>query len=610
MLQPNQIEELLNKLTTGLKGASNAVKKKDETEELYECVEWSELYKDAKKHCEEIEVHAAGKFPKQLLGHTFPNETKPEMEYRKKSFQPVTEPYWKKAIRSLNRIWSEQNFTVKWGESEDVSEYFLKELPIYKNIFSYFKQVVTANKINDPNAVLAIDFDLPVKQLAEGELIIDDTQQIAPYPVIYCAEDVIFFESGAFCLAMSEEKSVVDYGGKKVKAGYVLYLYDTENIYRIIQVGKKIDYTFESTLYYTHNLGDVPCWKLKGTPEETIDGELLYDSHFSPAIPHLNEAIIMHSTLKASISKIAYPIRTYYEQKCSAAGCSSGMVYEAGKEPHKCSTCNGSGAVRFSPLSDYVMEPPGLTNDVKDMPFPAVAYVSPDSAILDFSKTTIKEWIQQAFLFLNIDAAPDGMKAGLAENATATKSKIDREEQFVSMLDISNELFELLEYFLDAAYQIRYLAESPITVNAPKTFELISANELTEEITMARTSGLPDSAMSELQYDYVVKRFSQQADIGRITQIARYCDVLFAKDDISIQLNAKYYTPYELVLHQHVYNFIVEKESESAGFIDKDLKEIKPILIEIAKEKATELAAGGIDAEKIINDTADGIGVD
>lgn len=603
MLNENQIGELLNRLTSGLKGAANS--KRGDKEDLYESVKWSELYEDAKKHCEEIEVHACGEFPKELLGHTFPNETKPEMEYRKKSFQPITEPYWKKAIRSLNRIWSEQNFTIKWGESEDASQYFLKELPIYKNIISYFKQVVTTNKINDPNAVLAIDFDLPVKQLAEGEIVIDDTKPISPYPVIYCTEDVIFFESGSFCLAMSEENSEVEYGGKRVKAGYVLYLYDNENIYRIVQVGKKIDYVFEAALYYTHGLGYLPCWKLKGTPEETMDGELLYDSHFSPAIPHLNEAIIMHSTLKASISKIAYPIRTYYEQKCSAAGCNgTGMIYEHGKEAHKCSTCNGTGSVRFSPLSDYVMEAPGLTNDVKDLPFPAVAYVSPDSAILDFSKTTIKEWIQQAFLFLNIDAAPDGMKTGLGSDATATKSKIDREEQFVSMLDISNELFELLENFLDAAYQIRFLSESPISVNPPKTFELISANELIDEIATARTSGLPDSAMGELQYDYVVKRFSQQANIGRFTEIARYCDVLFSKDDISIQLNAKYYTAYELVLHQHIYTFITEKESESEGFIDKDLAEIKPILVEMAKAKAEELSSGNIDPVKIIADTA------
>lgn len=72
-----------------------------------------------------------------------------------------------------------------------------------------------------------------------------------------------------------------------------------------------------------------------------------------------------------------------------------------------------------------------------------------------------------AFSRSNFEGTPDGAKAGLGQDATATKTKIDREEQLVSILDISNEL-ELLLKYLNAAYKIRYNEESPIKITPPK----------------------------------------------------------------------------------------------------------------------------------------------
>jgi hypothetical protein len=218
MLHPNEIDNLLNLLSTRLKSAAGAVKRKTDNaldDEPYRRVVWGPLYTRAKQHSEEIEVHAAGQFPAALLSHTFPNETEEEKHYRKKTFQPITTPYWKKAVRSLNRVWSEQNFGIKWGTDEEVRSYFTQQLPLHQNIFSYFKQVVTTGKINDPNAVLTVDFTLPVKELSEGEWLVDDSTPVQPYPVIYNCTEVLLFEPGQMALLMSSEKSMVDFGGKK-----------------------------------------------------------------------------------------------------------------------------------------------------------------------------------------------------------------------------------------------------------------------------------------------------------------------------------------------------------------------------------------------------------
>ncbi len=581
------INHILHLLSTKLKTASARTKR---GEEIYENADWGELYTQATAHAEEINVHAKGDFPSQLLADTFPNETTEEQEYRNKTFQPVTEPYWKKALRTLNRVWSEQNYSLKWNDN-NAQEYFTRNLPLFHNVLLYFKSVVTAAKINDPNALLVVDFELPLRQLADGALEIDQGKELEPYAAIYPSHKVLMYESGDFALVMSEEKSEVQSGNATQKTGYVLYLYDRENIYRIEQRGKKSDWEFQYSIYYPHQLGYLPCWKLQGTPQQVIGEEVLYDSHFSPAIPYLNEALIIHSTLKSSISKIAYPIRAYYEQACNNASCQGGIVFNSDNTQSKCPTCSGTGRMRFSPFRDYVHELPTTTNNAgaDQVTFPGLQYISPDSTILDFSKATIDDWIQKAFLFLNIDAVPGGMKKGLGENATATQTKIDREEQFVSLLDISNELFELMHKFIDAAYRLRYNKECPVVLNPPKTFDLSSASELTQELADARQYNIPDVAIGELTSDYVMQRFSQKSEIAAITKIVRYCDPLFTKSaaDITAFQAAGNLQKWQVALHLFIYSYINEQMAREPAFLEKPLKEIKGVLEGMAKSNVT-----------------------
>lgn len=584
-----QIIIILQLLTTKLKAASVKTKR---NEEPYRYADWGELHTLSTNHANEINVHAAGNFPEKLLSDTFPNETQEEQQYRNKTFQPVTEPYWKKAIRTLNRVWSEQNYSIKWND--DVAQkFFTGQFPLFHNVLHYFKSVVTSAKINDPNALLVIDFELPVREKAEGEIEIDQGKELEPYGSIYPSEKVLMYETADYALVLSEEKSEIQFGNTIQQTGYVLYLYDTENIYRIEQYGKKVDWTFRYALYYPHQLGYLPCWKLVGTPQQVINDEVLFDSHFSPAIPYLNEAIIIHSTLKASISKIAYPIRAYYEQACNNPSCQGGIVFNGDNVQTKCSTCAGTGRMRFSPLRDYVHELPTTTNNagIDQVPFPGLQFISPDSSILDFSKATIDDWIQKAFLFLNIDAIPDGMKKGMADDATATKTKIDREEQFVSLLDISHELFGLLDRFICTVYRLRYGKDCPVVINPPKSFDLTSASELTDELADAKHNNIPDIAIGELTSDYVLQRFSQKGEIAAITRIVRYCDPLFTKtaEEITTFQTAGNLQKWEVVLHLFIYSFINEliarDTTGSASILSKPMEEIKGKLVEMAKEK-------------------------
>jgi len=596
MLNEKQLSTILSEISAKYKAASS---KKDGK------ADWGKLYKKATEHAEEIEVHSCGDFPNKLIGANFPGETEEERVYRKTSFQPITKPYWKKALRTVNRVWAEQNYSIDWAD-EKAKKYFLEDFPMDNDVRNYFKSIVTEAKISEPNGVCVLDFDLPVKELANGELVIDDRIEISPYPTVYESEDVLMYEKNDFTLCLSGEKSIVEYGGKKEKSGMVLYLYDNENIYRIQQIGKKVDWQFELSVYYNHALGYLPAWKLKGTPEEIIQDEVYYESYFAPALPHLNEAVIIHSTNKSVRNKVSYPTRAYYDQPCTNKECNHGKVWHDDKQM-SCSTCGGTGSVKFSPFRDYVHELPTATSDTgKDsVAFPGFAYVSPDGTIIKDNEEVIDKYLETAFLFLNINVNAQGNAKGL-NDPTATKSKIDRDEQYISMLDISNELFWLLQQFLNAAYKIRYNKESPIKVKPPTNFDLISTDELSTRLGEAKKAGLSDLAITEFTLQLFEQEFPQT--VSRKAEIAAYSDVLFVKEtaDISILQTNGNVAKWQVLLHVNFERYVNEIMESGKDIMQMELKEIDAILVERAKKDEAELSAGQNSAANIIKDIAGG----
>lgn len=598
MLQNFEIANIVRTISEKLK-----VAKGNDHEEA----DWGELYKKSCQHADEVEVHACGDFPTKLIGANFPGETNEERDYRKSSFQPVTKPYWQKAMKMLNRIWAEQNYVIDWNNDDAAKKYFTEDFPISDSIISYFKTIVTTYKITEPNGVLCITFDIPQKEI-DGTIIPDDTQELAPYCIIYDTDDVIMYQNDRFALVVSDEKTDIQYGNGTVKQGYVFYLYDNENIYRIYQVGKKVDWTFQTDIYYQHNLGYVPAWKLKGTPDDVIDNSILYTSYFSPALPHLNEALIIHSTNKAVRNKVSYPTRVYYDQKCNNNGCSGGKIWVGEGEDMKqenCPTCKGTGSVRISPFTDYVHQAPTATNDtgVQSMAFPGMTYVSPDGAIIQQNEDVIDKYLQTAFSFLNIEVM-NGNQKGL-NDPTATKSKIDRDEQYISMLDISNELFQLLYFSIDAIYQLRYRAESPIKIKPPVNFDLLSGDELTTRLTTAKTAKLPDMAVSEMTVQLMQQEYSVLT--ARKAEIAQYCDVLWVKDtaDISIMQTNGNVEKWQVILHNELASYLDEMiEADAVKFMATSFADIKTQVVEKAKLRAAELEAGKQSADNILSGMA------
>lgn len=571
--------------------------------------EFTPIYHHTVDLYDRVRVHAVdGVFPYNLFKDKAPNEKPEEFEYRKRLYKAIgsiTNPYWERAQSKLNRVWNEKNYVLEIKpidavEFEDFTpnNYFFKKYPEFGSLEAYFKSIVTVEKINDPNAWLAIDV-MPV---------VRDTEPLKPYARIYNCKDIWGFERGHYLLVKTEEKSLVTWGNIKKKEGIVLRMYTPSGIYRIEQVGRKIDYKFaEPELVHEYNFEELAAWPLKGKPV-TDDGQVYYQSYFQPAVATLNSALIDANTLQISKIVNSFPERWEYVDYCDAMGCEGGMVWDDQRiNSHYCQSCGGSGKKNWSsPLS--VIEVPVPKVDMptsaktESIGIPPAGYINKQDATenLRFLREEVIQEIHDAFAMIHIDVSNSNAKG----SDTALGKQIDREEQFAFLLQISSELFDLLYYSMEAMGIVRYGdAWQGVDIGYPQNFAIRGDQELTEEISNAKDSGIPDIAIQTLLRQYAGTRFNSQADVERVFDLTFKADRVLTSTPLEINSKVAMglLSKEAAILHDSINFFIEKAERENADFWDRQDAEKIEILDNYAKQEAAKLTKVRMPIEEGIN---------
>ena len=559
---------------------------------------FTNIYIESVEMAQDISVHSDfNVFPEKLFRSKAPNENPDEFKYRKAIYQPITFPYWNKAVNQANRIWNKQNYAIVWDEEidEDIVSFFETDFPKYKSFVSYYKDIFTRWKINDPNALITYrPKSLPEKTIEteEGQKeVFDSSKLIEPMPFIYGSEKVIGFEEGVFAFVLTDQKSLLNHGNRKVKEGLVLELYDDTNVYFVVQKGKKSDWEFDIMLYYKHDLGKLPAEKLKGIPKQRGES-VLYQSYFYPAVPNLNIALCTHSTLDMSIYTHAFPQRWEYVDKCNAPGCIDGRIrdFDHPDKEKDCSKCNGTGTTnKHSPTSAFqVKTPTALDKSGAEIAMPPFGYVAPDSQILEFSYNKVRNDIAQAFVFINIDISSSNVKG----SETALGKQIDREELFNFLLQFSSEVFDSVRFGINCMGRMRYGTSFDMPkIKEPVTFSIRNEADLTTEITVAKDANIPDIAIRNLLEEYLNSRFAKSDKTRNLIKLAFFTDRLITQNMTEIAQGIAVGTikKYEAILHSSLITFIDEATNEDKGFMDKDIAAQKEILVQKAKDKEAEL---------------------
>lgn len=561
---------------------------------------------------ERIEVHTdLDNVPKGMIKRRGPYEDDKQYEYRKNNWNNITMPYFMKALGSLNRIMNPSNYSITFDSNQtEEQEYFNKYIPVFGSIENYFEQVVLTQKIVDPNSLMVIKpASLPIREeVVDGEqvFVFDDTKKIAPVPFIYGCEKVIHCREGVYAMIEIEEKSWVKNGNMTVKEGKIFEFYDTENIYRIKQVGVKREYEFTAPeLYYPHNLGYLPCERLKGIPKKDED-LIYYQSYFIYAIPHLDVALFEYSNLDMSTVTQLFPQRVEYVDKCEYAGCDHGIIRmwdeENESEIHNnCPSCHGSGVrQKVGPMmTKQHIAPDRLTSDQDtQMPFPGLAYVAPDSAPLTFVHNKFKQDVIDAFSFVNINVSNTDVKG----SETALGKQIDREELFSFIMRISNEFYDLMGFCIKTIGMMRYGREFKMPIISPPTsFAIRSEQDLTAELIEGKKAGLPDIALRQIIRDLIAKRFSNQVNIEPIVSVVFLVDRFVTSNtiDLTAKLANGTAMKWEAVLHDSIYTIIDNALLTDPNFFTKDIMAQKDYIIAESKKIAAEIHTANTATVKV-----------
>lgn len=575
--------------------------------------EYTPIYARTCELAEKIRPHSEDDyFPERMFFRKAPNEKPEEFEYRKQIFREiggVTYPYWEKALNTIGRIWNEKNYTIKYPEISDAvlekypaQEYFEKQYPDYVAIEDQFKSVITPDKFSDPNSWSVLDIQEPIIQ----------NEPLNPYARIYQADQLIGFHNKEWVLFLTTEKSVVEFNGKKDRSGLVLRYYDRECIFQVRQIGKKIDFTFEAIEIYVHDLGELYADRLKGRPKREKE-DIYFESYFMPAIASLNEVILDASNLQISKIVSAFPERWEYVDDCDAEGCEGGKVFTNSEDRsiwRNCLSCQGTGRRNFSsPLSVMEVKAPkeGAPLQIQSdkLTMPPAGYIAKQAEVtpmLQFLREEIRESAVISFQMLNIDVSNAYVKG----SDTALGKQIDREELFSFLLNVSTELFSLMEFMINGIGRLRYgNAWKPVQIGYPQNFAVRSDSELTEELKTAREANLPSTVLYALTTEYTGKRFNSQADMERLNEFIYKVDRLavMSSIDIAQRLSTQTIAKWEAILHDSINYFIEQAVIEDPNFWQKDFEEQEKIIVEMAKEQEKQISTPKIDPEEIIAQT-------
>ena len=551
-------------------------------------------------------------FPKDLFSKRAPNQTQQEADYIECNYKGITNIVWSRYMSAIGRIWNDANWSVNsWGKVPQTyidagynpQDYFESEYPEFISLENYFKTIVLETKQQDPNAVLVVKpKSIPVKETAEG-YVYDDSQIIEPVAYIFDTERTVHFCEDYF-IGFSEVCSIVEFGGKKVREGYIFEFYDKENIYLIKQIGKKNDWQFEVELWWSHGLGYLPCKKLQGIPEY-YKGDIIYKSKFLSAVEPLDIALLDSANLLIAKARHVFPKFWEYQTDCDNVhkeygACQGGHFIDNNGDRVKCSVCNGTGKKSMSPMGTYVVPMPDRLNpEVANVSLPPAGYINPEITTPEFLVKEIDKNLNRAASILNLDFSNSDVQGG----ETALGKQIDREELFSVLLNESSQTFHLFEFTIDTILGMRYMGiEEYCSVNYPKNFSIRTENDLTIEISKAKESGMPDVGIRQLIIEYYNTRFTVSEHAKKIIDLVFFADrlVTLSNQDIQVKLASGSIAKWEDILHTSIYQFIEVLLNENETFLDLELEEQYAKVVEMAKAKENEITPKAINNDQIL----------
>lgn len=536
-----------------------------------------------------LRIHANGDYPGVMIEKRRPSESEEIWSYRKETYKAITKLPVSKVLTSLSKIRRSPDWTIDFPQDkvpakivaeETLEEYCNNNIPGYGNITDWAFNILLKQNAIDANAVVAI---LPMEKPTSNTYA-------KPVPIVFNSDHVLEYSEEKQIAILKSRKKInylLDDGSINFNMGNRFYYVD--DIEFIIYDQSKDGFT--PVFQYTHNLGKMPAFKVKGEAYVQYDNMVVNRSRLDAMVPFLDEAACEYSDLKGSKIQSLFPLLWFFQNRqCNTC---NGVGKTTGTEGQKiCTSCGGSGKVKFSPFAHLEIDAPDLGKQAN--PIPPAGFVQRDTAILELQQKSVEDNIFKSLSAINmqfLDQTPLNI-SGEAKN-------VDREElnNFVYnfaedlIASIDKAIFWINEWrysFIvpDAKARKEMLPDIPVPMN----FDLLPANYLMDEITTARKNSVNPFMLATLEQQLAAKKFYNDPELAETIKLFFELDPLagLTIDEKTTLLGNKGITLEDFVISSYVPQFIRRALKDDPAFSTNKYDDQMAVLKKFADEKISE----------------------
>ena len=514
-------------------------------------------------------------YPEHLLSVRAPNQTDAQAMYIKANYKATTLSVFEDFRSTISRAFADQNWSIRYSPElderfgeETFQRYVNNEIEKFGSLEMFVKNMLPTLKLVDANGIIAIyPDDIEYLDEEEFEEPVMGNELLRPMPTYYNCKNIVGQKFGEYYLVISDDHSYVKNGSKMEESGIVLYLYDSDAIYKIEQTGKKSDMTFgEPVLYFQHNLGYVPCIKLMGSPQLIAD-EIAFQSPFITAVPLLDQVVLDESYLQMSKATSAFPFMVALGEICEFIDregnkCNDGQIFDAVNGGYRtCGSCSGSGVKsRFSPTGMLLIKPrTSLSEGDSGLSGEYLKFVSPPMETLDFLRKEIEQQMAKSRRILHLPSSDESGTIGEASTATGSLNKLRSLYAFIK--PISDQLFTIYEFSLVTIGKMRYGdLFGGVNLVYPTSFDISTPSDYLAVISEGVKAGVPPSITFSNVYNYIRAIHYTDEETSAVYDLIINADelLLMSNADILARLASGSVEKWQDVLHNSGPQLIME----------------------------------------------------
>jgi hypothetical protein len=355
------------------------------------------------------------------------------------------------------------------------------------------------------------------------------------------------------------------------------------------------------------NLSQKACFfRLGGIVESTEDLGTEYQSRLKAMLPWLNTATVEFSDLQAEIVMHIHSQQWIYQsEECGDCGGRGYLQKDNQKVPCTNKRCK-DGYVSFSPYEPLRIRPAKTNLGESPAPTPPMGYVQKNTEIAKLQDERINNHRYRALAAINMQ-----FLEVIPASVSGVSKAYDRDEAnnvFFAIAKDLGRIIELSAYYV-AVWRYNQLYDSdtikmmcPIVV-VPNTFDILSSDFLVQEIKNAKDSGLNDAVLTEMEIEFIKKRWANDPRLQNIKIDAMKLDPASGRseEEKALMFASNTMTKQDQILSTYIYDFTEKAYEEYPDFGMKTRDEKLRIMQGYAEVKLKEISAKN-KVETIIRD--------